>query len=115
MRTSRILLRLLLLVGSLIFLLDARHRGLATYSAECGYYPPGTAGSAEPGVSGLCGSAAVHVRARVLTIMKLLNAKSRRLATAASLRYPLRSCLLTLAERSRTFGGESSSLTMKRK
>jgi hypothetical protein len=43
MRTSRILLRLLLLVGSLILLLDARHRGLATYSAECGYYPPGTA------------------------------------------------------------------------
>ena len=43
MRTSRILLRLLLLVGSLIFLLDAHHRGLATYDRDCGYYPPGTA------------------------------------------------------------------------
>jgi hypothetical protein len=42
MRTSRMLLRLLLLVGSLILLLDAHHRGLATYSAECGYYGSGT-------------------------------------------------------------------------
>jgi len=38
MRTSRMLLRLLLLVGSLILLLDAHSRGLATYSAECGVY-----------------------------------------------------------------------------
>lgn len=42
MKTSRILLRLLLVVGSLILLLDARHPGLATYSAQCGYYPPVT-------------------------------------------------------------------------
>jgi hypothetical protein len=35
-------------------------------------------------------SPADHIRERVLTIMKLFNVKSRRLGTAASLRYPLR-------------------------
>lgn len=38
MKRSRTLLRLLVLVGSLILLLDTRHRGLATYSGECGQY-----------------------------------------------------------------------------
>lgn len=38
MKRSRILLRLLVLVGSLILLLDTRDRGLAIYSAQCGRY-----------------------------------------------------------------------------
>jgi len=38
MRTSRMLLRLLVLVGCLILLLDVRYRGFATWAAVCGVY-----------------------------------------------------------------------------
>ena len=38
MKPSRILLRFLVVVGSLILLLDARDRGLATYSSQCAVY-----------------------------------------------------------------------------
>ena len=38
MKTSRILLRLLLLLGSVTLLLDPHRRGFATYSSQCGEY-----------------------------------------------------------------------------
>lgn len=38
MKTSRMLLRLLVLVGCLILLLDTRYRSFATWAAECGVY-----------------------------------------------------------------------------
>jgi len=38
MRTSQTLLRLLVLVGSLMLLLSPRHRGLATWSADCVWF-----------------------------------------------------------------------------
>ena len=52
----------------------------ATIKREC---------SAESLVLGLYGSSTGFVRARILTRTNLFNNKSRRLATPASLRYPL--------------------------